>query len=190
MPLLYLPRQLINVDSRDSQDHFFDVGTYQGDAFSFSFDLLLRHGTNPNLKGDAGLTSLCWAVVKGNRVAIRRLGEKTELHATWLQSLKVWAPGNVLLKVAWMNTVSSEENHRAMCVFSSPTAVNLLLILTTPAKHKNRNFHHAHYLLSSHVHDLDDFAMVYRHLSRISRDVPCTSFLYLPTRYLIFRTRL
>ena len=47
---------------------------YQGDALFV--DLLLRHGANSNLKDDAGLTSLHWAVVRGNQVAIRKLTEK------------------------------------------------------------------------------------------------------------------
>lgn len=47
---------------------------YQRDALSV--DLLVRHGADPNLTDDAGLTSLHWAVFRGNRVAIRRLVEK------------------------------------------------------------------------------------------------------------------
>ncbi|KAF6750423.1 ankyrin repeat-containing domain protein [Ephemerocybe angulata] len=39
-------------------------------------DLLLRHGANANLKDEAGLTPLHWAVVRGNKVCIRRLVEK------------------------------------------------------------------------------------------------------------------
>ncbi|KAJ7270609.1 ankyrin repeat-containing domain protein [Mycena haematopus] len=74
MPLLYLLHQPVNVDSRDAQGHTALMwAAYQGDALS---DLLLRHGASPTVQDDAGLTPLHWAVVRGNRVAIRRLIEK------------------------------------------------------------------------------------------------------------------
>jgi ankyrin repeat protein len=38
-------------------------------------DILLKHGANVNVKDDAGLTPLHWAVVRGNRICIRRLLE-------------------------------------------------------------------------------------------------------------------
>lgn len=44
-----------------------------GDAISV--DLLLRHGASPHTQDSGGLTPLHWAVVKGNKVCIRRLVE-------------------------------------------------------------------------------------------------------------------
>ncbi|KIO01817.1 hypothetical protein M404DRAFT_1002774 [Pisolithus tinctorius Marx 270] len=53
---------------------------YQGDALSV--DLLLKHGANPNLKDDVGLSPLHWAVVRGNRAILRRLVEiGADIHA-------------------------------------------------------------------------------------------------------------
>jgi hypothetical protein len=44
-----------------------------GDAISV--DLLLRHGASVATRDGAGLTPLHWAVVKGNKVSLRRLIE-------------------------------------------------------------------------------------------------------------------
>ncbi|KIO00062.1 hypothetical protein M404DRAFT_1004177 [Pisolithus tinctorius Marx 270] len=53
---------------------------YQGDALSV--DLLLKHGANPDLKDDVGLSPLHWAVVRGNRAILRRLVEiGADIHA-------------------------------------------------------------------------------------------------------------
>ncbi|KAG2363595.1 hypothetical protein BDR07DRAFT_1460170 [Suillus spraguei] len=45
------------------------------------------HGANPNLKDDTGLTPLHWAVVRGNRVILRRLIEMgADIHAKDLEN--------------------------------------------------------------------------------------------------------
>jgi ankyrin repeat protein len=162
---------------------------YQGDALSV--DLLLRHGANPNLKDDAGLTSLHWAVVRGNRVAIRKLIEKgADLTAkdgedrtprdmaAELKSLGAWKRA---LEEGGMDEYGVKRGKPLSDVRLSFITVLPLLNINAPAKHKNRDFHNAHNLFLSHVHDLDDLAMVYRHLSCISRvfwDAPCTSFFH------------
>ena len=192
MPLLYLLHQPINVDSRDSQGHTSLMwAAYQGDALSV--DLLLRHGANPNLKDDAGLTSLHWAVVRGNRVAIRRLIEKgADLAA---KDGEDRTPRDMAVELkslgAWKRALEEGGMDEYGVKRGKPLSdVRLFIInhrstysnINTPAKHKNRDFHNAHYLLLCYVHDLDDLAMVYRHLSCISRvfwDAPCTSFHHL-----------
>jgi len=161
MPLLYLLHQPINVDSRDSQGHTSLMwAAYQGDALSV--DLLLRHGANPNLKDDAGLTSLHWAVVRGNRVAIRKLIEKgADLTAkdgedrtprdmaAELKSLGAWKraleEGGMDEHGVKRGKPLSDRNTK-IAIFIMPTIFFLC-----------------------HVHDLDDLAMVYWHLSCISR---------------------
>ena len=192
MPLLYLLHQPINVDSRDSQGHTSLMwAAYQGDALSV--DLLLRHGANPNLKDDAGLTSLHWAVVRGNRVAIRKLIEKgADLTAkdgedrtprdmaAELKSLGAWKRA---LEEGGMDEhgVKRGKPLSDVCLSSLTPVLPIYTYTNIPAKHKNCYFHNAHYLFLCHVHDFDDLAMVYRHLSCISRvfwDAPCTSFLH------------
>ncbi|KAG7531768.1 hypothetical protein FFLO_04137 [Filobasidium floriforme] len=72
MPLLYLLRQPIGVDDRDTDGHTSLMwAAWQGDALSI--DLLLKHGASLNARDAAQLTPLHWAAVKGSRACISRL---------------------------------------------------------------------------------------------------------------------
>ena len=45
-----------------------------------AFSLIFSDMVNPNLKDDVGFTPLHWAIVRGNRVAIRKLIVKGARH--------------------------------------------------------------------------------------------------------------
>jgi len=84
---------------------FFLPSSYPpGDAISL--DLLLHHSASPHTRDNSGLTPLHWAVVKGNKVCIRRLieagaeldakdeqGKTARDMAEELKSLGAWKKG-------------------------------------------------------------------------------------------------
>lgn len=86
MSLLYMLQQPVSVNSRDLQVKFAAFNctrswaysglyqghtplmwaAYQGDAISV--EILLKHGADPNLQDEKGMTALHWGVVKANKV--------------------------------------------------------------------------------------------------------------------------
>ncbi|KAJ7844153.1 hypothetical protein B0H14DRAFT_3868435 [Mycena olivaceomarginata] len=143
MPLLYLLHQPVGVDSRDTQGHTALMwAAYQGDA---ECGFAVEAWDKPDGAGRRGLTLLHWAVVRGNRVAIRRLVEKgavakdaegrTPCHmAVELKSLGAWR--HALEEGGWdeegvkRKTVLGERSEHHLAIFALPTLVFGIVFMT------------------------------------------------------------
>jgi len=143
-----------------------------------SVDLLLKHGANPNLKDDVGLSPLHWAVVRGNRVILRRLiemgadmqakdleGRTPRDMAVELKSLGAWKRAMEEAGLTEYGVVQTRPlNEVRFCPSISNCNSDLIL-----AQYQDCHIHFAFLISIFHLYNTCYSSVVYRHHTRYRR---------------------